>query len=350
MKKIAVIGSGFFGTLISLHLSKKFKVDLFEKNSKFFYGASSFNQMRYHLGYHYPRSKKTVNELKLYEKQFKKFFGEKVLGKTINYYGISKKKSKVNFKKYLKFLVQNKLKFKKINLTNFSNNIEGAIISNERNLDLSFAKKIIKKKIKNSRIKILLNRTLQKKNIDQYYKIIICAYDQNNVVLKNLGIKPKKRFRYELIEKILIKLPKEFMNKSYIILDGKFVCVDPLLNTGYHLISDNLNSKIEIKKGYYPSFKNEKKKFLHKGFIINKKISKFDSFVKNGSKYLNFIKYSKFISTSFVTRVVEINKEDTDERTNSIEVYNNKIFTILSGKWNTSVGIAKRISKILDAK
>ena len=35
---------------------------------------------------------------------------------------------------------------------------------------------------------------------------------------------------------------------------------------------------------------------------------------------------------------IEINKEKTDERLNQILKINNKIFTILSGKWNTSVG------------
>ena len=33
-------------------------------------------------------------------------------------------------------------------------------------------------------------------------------------VLKNLGLKPKKKFKYELIEKIIVKLPKKYCNKS----------------------------------------------------------------------------------------------------------------------------------------
>ena len=60
--KIAIIGSGFFGSTIALKLSKSHKVDLYEKEKDILNGASKINQFRFHLGFHYPRSKKTINE------------------------------------------------------------------------------------------------------------------------------------------------------------------------------------------------------------------------------------------------------------------------------------------------
>ena len=63
--KIAVIGSGFFGITLGLFLSKKNIVDVFEKKNSILNGASSANQFRFHLGYHYPRSQKTVDEINL---------------------------------------------------------------------------------------------------------------------------------------------------------------------------------------------------------------------------------------------------------------------------------------------
>ena len=55
MKKIAIIGAGFFGVGAALILSKKFKVDLYEKKKDIMEGVSSSNQLRFHMGYHYPR-------------------------------------------------------------------------------------------------------------------------------------------------------------------------------------------------------------------------------------------------------------------------------------------------------
>ena len=349
MKKIAVIGSGFFGNSVSILLSKKYKVDLFEIQKKIFQGASRYNQMRYHLGFHYPRSQKTFNELKLHKREFESFFNKKIFGTTDNYYGIAKINSKTSFKTYLSFLKKNKLKYKCIESLDFSEKVEGSIICDEKILNYYICEKIFKKKLQSKNIKIFTNQTLKKKNLNKYDKVIICAYDQNNNVLKSIGIKPQKKYRYELIEKILIKLPKIYKNKSFIVLDGKFVCVDPLLNTNYHLLSDNKNSKIEICRGYYPNFKSFKKKYLKKGYIKKLSHSKFDSFIENGQKYLPFLKKAKFVSTSFVTRAIEINKEKTDERVNNIEIINKKFISIFSGKWNTSVGVAKKIYKILES-
>ena len=74
--KIAIIGSGFFGSTLAIYLSKKHKVDLYEKQKSIFNGASSANQFRFHSGYHYPRSQKTVNEIKKSKKDFISFFGD----------------------------------------------------------------------------------------------------------------------------------------------------------------------------------------------------------------------------------------------------------------------------------
>ena len=131
------------------------------------------------------------------------------------------------------------------------------------------------------------------------------------------------------------------------VLDGKFVSLDPYLGTNYHLLSDVKHSKIEIVKNYFPFFKNNKKKFLNQGVIRNKKISRFNKFINNCKKYLPFLEEAKYIGSFYVVRTIEINKEKTDERLNQILKINNKIFTILSGKWNTSVGLAKRLKKII---
>ena len=62
-KKIAIVGAGLFGCTIALILSKKHEIDLYETKSDILNEASMCNQFRFHLGFHYPRSTKTVNEI-----------------------------------------------------------------------------------------------------------------------------------------------------------------------------------------------------------------------------------------------------------------------------------------------
>ena len=345
--KIAIIGAGFFGTSCAIMLAKKHDVHIFEKKETILCGASRANQFRFHLGYHYPRSQETLLEIKKNYKEFVKFFGKNVFAKTKNYYGISKEKSKTSYINYLKFLKKNNLYYKKIKIQDFSKKVEGQILSNEKNLDYFKIKKKILKKLKNKNIKLFLKTNFTKKLFRNYDKIIIATYDQNNELLKQLGIKISNKYKFELIEKIIIKIPIKFKSKSYIVLDGKFVCLDPYVGTKYHLLSDVKNSKLEVIEGKYAKFKNSNKKYLNKGIIKKKNKSQFDNFITHGSKYLPMIKKAKYFGSFFVTRAIKIGKEKTDERLNEININGKKVITIFSGKWNTCIGVAKKIEKML---
>ena len=89
-KKIAVIGAGWFGCFIANNLIEKgYKVDVYEKENDIFSNASGNNQNRLHLGFHYPRSKKTIIQSKEGFIEFKKnldSFSKKI---PKNYYFIS---------------------------------------------------------------------------------------------------------------------------------------------------------------------------------------------------------------------------------------------------------------------
>ncbi len=346
--KIAIIGAGFFGCSAALALSKKHKIDIFEKSDSILNGASLANQLRFHLGYHYPRSPETVNEIKKNYRNFLKYFGKNIFGKTKNLYGISSEGSKIKFEDYLGFLKKNKLKFKKIKTNKFSNKIEGQILSYEKNLNYFKIKKIISKKLLRKNINIFYNSTFKKNFLNRYDKIIVATYDQNNKILKNLGILAKKKYRYELVEKIIIKLPIKYNKISCMVIDGEFVCVDPYIGTKYHLLSDVKYSKLEIQECKYPNFKHKNSKYLNSGLIKNIKVSQFQNFIKHGSKYLPFLKQSKYIGSFFVTRTIKIDKGKTDERLNEISNNNKKIITIFSGKWNTCLGIAKKLKQYVN--
>jgi hypothetical protein len=344
--KIAIIGSGFFGLTLGLFLSKKHKVDIFEKEKKVLNGASAANQFRFHLGYHYPRSQKTVTEINKSKNLFTSYYGKTIFQKTLNYYLIANQ-SKVNFDKYKKFLKKNKLYNKIVENFVSSKKINKSILTNEKILNYFNFKKLVLKKIKYSKLKLKLNSEFKKSYLKNYDKIILTTYANNNQILKKIGIKKLDNFKFELVEKIVIKLPKKFYNKSFVVIDGKFVCVDPYLGTKYHLLSDVKLSKLETMIGKFPIFKNKNKKFLNKGIVKDIRVSRFEEFIKRSSIYLPFLKKAKYVGSMFVVRTIKVNKESTDERTSLIKHHSKKIISILSGKWNNCVYLAKnfKISK-----
>lgn len=343
--KIAIIGSGFFGSTLAIYLSKKHKVDLYEKQKSIFNGASSANQFRFHSGYHYPRSQKTVHEIKKSKKDFISFFGDSVFQDTINYYPVAKG-GKINFKKYLEFLRKNNLPFKVRKMFHHVPTIQGTVLVKEKILNFFKTKLILKNKLKNKNINLLLNKEFRKSYLSKYDKVIISTYSNNNNVLSKLGIKNIKQFKYELVEKIVIKLPNKYKKQSFVVIDGNFVCVDPYLGTSYHLLSDVKLSKIETLTSKFPNFKSSKKRYLNKGIIKNNKISRFNKFIKRSSEFLPFLIKAKYIGSMFVVRVLKKNVEKTDERTSSIVINNRKIISIFSGKWNNCVYLAKNFKFI----
>ena len=344
--KIAVIGAGFFGSTIAIKLSKKHTVDLFEKQNDILNNASKINQFRFHLGYHYPRSYKTLKEINSSYKLFINFFSHKVLGNTKNYYAVANEGSKVNYKNYLKILKKFRLNYK-ISKTKFPQ-ISNLILTNEKILNYFKFKNILKKKILNSNVNLILNTELKRQDIKRYDKIIVCTYSSNNQIIEKLAKKKNlTKHKYELIEKIIVKLPKKYKQKSYVVVDGKFVCLDPYLGTKYHLLSDVKYSKIEVIEKYKPFFISSKKRYLNNTIIKNLKASNFKKFIKHSSYYLPFLKEAKYVGSFFTIRTLKLNVEKTDERTGNIENIDKKFLSILSGKWNTCVHVANRLNKLL---
>ena len=146
--KIAIIGAGFSSCSIGLDLSKKHEVDLYEKESIILSSSSAYNQMRFHSGYHYPRSQKTFNEIQKSKKSFLKFYRQNMFGNTNNYYNIPILKSKTSTIKYKKFLDKNKLFYKKVDNDNFFNKkIHSSFLVKEQILNYLKLKKQVAKKI-----------------------------------------------------------------------------------------------------------------------------------------------------------------------------------------------------------
>ncbi len=351
MKKICIVGAGIFGTTLALILSKKknIKIDVYERNKDILNETSLKNQQRFHLGYHYPRSKKTVLEIKESSLDFCKFYGKKVFENTKNIYAISKIQSKINFNQYCKKLRSYGLKINIKKFGIFSNLIENSIITEEKILNYFKIKKIIKKKIlKSKNINLKLNKKISKKILKNYDKVVLCAYSNNNLLLTKLGVNKiiLKKKRYELIEKILVKLPNELKKTSLVILDGNFLNFDPFLGTNYHLLSVVKEAKIEINKGKFPNFFKFEKKYLKHSFVKNSKNTNFNNFIKSGKKFVPLLSKAKYIKSLYAIRCVDISSNNQNRNT-IIKCYGNKIISIFSGKWNNCVTVSNKLKDMI---
>ena len=348
--KIAVVGGGVFGTTISWYLAKNgFQIDLFEKEDDIFKAASGINQYRLHRGYHYPRSVETILTCINGELEFRKWYSESLLDNDIqNYYCISKNDSFLTSKQISKVWDKCGLKYvsSSPSIINF-HNISDCFQADEFLFDHKILKNIILKKLKKYNVRVFLGHDKNFDALDKYDFTIIATYTNNNVFLKNYprAIKP---YQYEICEKIVVKLPEEFKNKSVVVLDGPFTCIDPYGNTGYHVMGNVVHAihdtmvgeSVRISKKYY--------NLLNRGIIQNPSISNFGKFIESGSIFFNNLENAKYIGSMFTVRTVLPFRDHDDARPTIVENIDNKIASVFSGKISTCVSSAKEVLNIVN--
>ena len=228
-KKIAVVGGGVFGCTSAWKMAKEgYDVTLYEKNNDIITQASNINQYRLHRGYHYPRSKETARQSILGESSFIKEYGDAIINGNIeHYYCIAREDSLVTAEQYKRFLhyEEKKLDFIRENV------VDLVVQVNEFLFDSNKLRKICWDKLKEYKVNVNLNTEYTSDSTHDY--VINSTYSNSN---KLIPVERQRDYQFELCEKPVIKLPKQYKNKSIVIMDGPFMCIDPYGDTGLRII------------------------------------------------------------------------------------------------------------------
>ena len=340
-KNVTVVGGGIFGVTCAWMLSKNgYYVTLYEKGDDIINSASFINQYRLHRGYHYPRSKETTESSKKGTNSFIKYYGESLLKNTENYYCISKDDSLTDSETYHKFMEQSSLPYQEVEVDGVRNDSVQTSVKVEENL---FSPEKLKKLCWNYLGMYLVDvklRTEYNKQ-DSNELLINCTYSMLNALSDK-----KIDIQFELCEKLVIKLPEKFKNKSVVIMDGPFMCIDPYSDTDYHVMGNVVHAIHSTNVGEYPILPPEYSDLINRGVIKNPKITNFDKFVYSAKKYFDF-DFIEHIGSMFTFRAVLPKREYDDARpTLHTRESKNKI-NVFSGKIGTCVDLAKEIVREL---
>ena len=347
--KIAVIGGGIFGITAAFTLSQNNEVDLFEKNSDLLLAASGSNQYRVHRGYHYPRSKETVAGIIKSENSFRETFEEAIVDSFDHYYCISKKDSLTSAKQFLDFNDEHGLEYTISDLP-FMNksSIELCIRVNESVYDPIKLRQMCWEKLKKNNVNVFLNREVTDNIFDNYDMVVIATYVNINKLVEKFP-NLQNEYQFELCEKPVVKLPEQFKNKSVVIMDGPFMCIDPLANTNLHLLCNVAHEIHQTNIGKYPEIDQKYLPLLDKGIVKNPSLTNFDKFIDSTIPFIPEIKKAEHVGSMFTMRVVPPYVEETDERPTMVRTINEQIITVFSGKITTCVDAANDINKLIAA-
>jgi hypothetical protein len=222
---IAIIGGGWYGChLATVLLKAGHSITLLEKTAEIFSGSSQHNQNRLHLGYHYPRSAKTREQVFNAYDKFMTKYGQFTRTIDTNIYAISAQNSLVDFLCYKQILKAANLAFHETEPAKHGLvNVEGAIVCQERLIDATACRDYFKVSLtKHARTSYEVNsldihRSHVEVNGEPFDWAINCTYNQ---------FRPNCAANYELTI-MYHYLDLHNRNRAITIMDGQFPSLYP---------------------------------------------------------------------------------------------------------------------------
>lgn len=345
--RVAVVGAGIFGVTVALKASKAHDVDLYDASYQILAAASRTNQLRLHRGYHYPRSGETTTELLNSISSFEQEFADATVDGFTHYYSIAREDSHMSPQGYLDFCDEHALEYEIVDDLPYvsRDTIALTIKVREDLLDYAALYKICERRISKSSIRLLLSRPFSQKLIDQYDAVINCTYANTNLLLPEAE---RRQYKFQVCEKIVVRMPGETKDMSIVVLDGPFMCVDPYGLTGKSLLGNVVHAIHASNVGTYPKIPEELRPALNQGELKSPPATNFDKFIEHGMQYLPALAQAEYLCSMFTVRTVLADVESTDKRPTLINKVGDKIINVFSGKIDTCVTAAAECVKILE--
>jgi len=347
--KIAIIGAGIFGLCAALEL-KDHDVTVFERNSHILSEATSQNMLRHHMGYHYPRSDETVNEIKYATQSFEREFDKCVIRGFPAYYAVAKKDSLSSKEQVVAFFDRNKLPFEIVEPPDWLINkdmITLLVKTPEPVYDPIILAKLLEQKLAKTKIRVKLNHeVIDGKNKELVIKsdkiqkepfdiIINATYSYFNTFNRWFGF-DTSTLQYDLMEILEIKIPRPKF--GLLILDGLFCTILPKGDQGTFTLG-------HVKHTMLKRLIAKEMEEIHKtrNCPTNREV-----ILRESMRFMPFLKDAKVVRSLYSTRVIKANHEHDDARPTEITDYGDGLYSIFAGKVITAVKTAKELRRKID--
>lgn len=341
---VAVIGGGIFGCTAAIELARAgHRVTLFEAQDDIMQAASGINQYRMHKGYHYPRSSDTIRSCADATPLFEEEYNDAIIAHLHHYYAIAKEDSKVSGAEYLATLRDHGLPHEIVDNGLVNKDMIDVVVDVDENLyDPAKLREIIHKRLADLDIEVCLNRSVDVDELDTYDFVVVATYANMNSALRGRS-GAHREYQYEVCEKIVVTIPDSLKDTSIVVMDGPFMCFDPLGDTGYAVMGHVEHAVHHRSVGQAPEIPDQFLPLMNRGIIEHPQISNAEKFLSDAARYIPALKDAKHVGSMFTIRTVLPRVDHTDERPTIVTSIDDRVFSIYSGKIGNSVKAARAV-------
>lgn len=149
MKRVRILGGGWYGCHLAASLAAECDVELHEASGRLFSGASGGNPARLHQGFHYPRSRLTRAACQDHAEAFLRVYGHLTRTVPVNLYAVAADDSLIDFGTYTETMASSGARFLTVGDPEAYGlrNVEGAVLTGERHIVIDEARAYFEKTI-----------------------------------------------------------------------------------------------------------------------------------------------------------------------------------------------------------
>uniref|UniRef100_A0A832M4K4 FAD-binding oxidoreductase n=1 Tax=Oscillatoriales cyanobacterium SpSt-402 TaxID=2282168 RepID=A0A832M4K4_9CYAN len=330
---IAVIGGGFYGCSVAIHLAQQgANVVLFERSPDLLTRASYHNQARLHNGYHYPRSFTTAYRSRLNFQRFLHEFRPAIVTEFVKLYAIARVGSKISPRQFEVFCHNIEAPIRPARscfLDLFSPRLISSVYeTQEYAFDAAVLRRLLRERLAQAGVTVKLETSIAAVDTGDLHLLTVvdsagngigvnyvfnCTYSGLNAIM---GIAPSRlRLKHEIAEMALVQLPNELHDVSVTVMDGPFFSFMPFPDRGLFTFS---HVRYTPQSAWTES--SEHRPNPYQALDRVEKRSNFGFMVRDAQRYIPCLESMGYQDSLFEVKTVLVKNEGDDGRPILFEV------------------------------
>jgi glycine/D-amino acid oxidase-like deaminating enzyme len=361
---IGVIGGGFYGCAIAVHLAEHFeRVLVLEQGERLLGRASYVNQARLHTGYHYPRSFRTAASSLKNRAIFESLY-EACVDRSFNsLYAIGRSSSKVSkgyFERFCRTLGLPLRKApKEIGRLFSPAAIDGVYECEEYAFDANTLRKILESELAAAGVEVRFGTkvtgvsavTEESSQVDlgdsepvEAKWVFNCSYARLNTI-PGLLRDGAPKLKHQITEVCVVEVPEAIRPLGITVIDGSFFSVMPFPARGAHSLT-------HVRYTPHVSWLEESAPEDDPYVVLERHTqeSHYAWMVRDAQRYVPSLAGTRYIDTLFEVKTVLVDTSVDDARPIAFhrDESNRRVISVLGGKVDNIFDVLEVIDRVLE--